>query len=266
MFIMEKIAIQQTKPTAGLNGNALKLIAIIAMVLDHAAYLFLPKDTPLYSILRLIGRCTGPIMFYLLVEGYHHTSNINKYMLRMGVFALVSYLPYFLMINKTLPSAENFASFDVIYTLLLGLLALRARHEIKNTFLRWLVIGIVLILSVPADWYYLGIILILVFDYYYDDFNKQAFGYCIVVLFSLLPILSLPIKYLFTGQEFAAETVLGSLYKLGMFLPIALLRLYNGKRGQKGFLFKWGFYIFYPAHIVVLYIIYYFTIKAGFAA
>ncbi len=246
--------------TGGLTNNMLKLIAIAAMVLDHYAFLFLIPGSAEYTVLRAIGRITGPVMFFLLVEGYHRTHNINRYMLRLGIFAIISYLPYFLMTKKALPTPETFASFDVIYTLFLGLIALRARHEIKNTALKIIVIALVFALSVPADWYYLGIVLVLAFDCFYGEFKKQAAVYTLVVLMNLMPMISPAVKFLFTGQEFAVEALLNNLYRIGMFIPLALLALYNGRHGVKNFWSKWGFYMFYPAHIMVLLLVYYFTV------
>ena len=69
----------------GLNSNALKMIAIIAMTIDHIAWLVFP-DYPhevLPVILHIIGRLTCPIMCYFIAEGYHYTKNIRKYTCRL---------------------------------------------------------------------------------------------------------------------------------------------------------------------------------------
>ncbi len=246
--------------SGGLTGNMLKLIAIVAMFLDHYAHLFLVPGSAEYTICRAIGRTTGPVMFYLLAEGYRHTHNVNRYMLRLSIFAIISYLPYFLMTKQALPTPGTFASFDVIYTLFLGLVALRALHEIKNALLKYIIIAAVFFLSVPADWYYLGIIMILAFDYFYGDFKKQAFAYFLVIALNLMPIISPAIRYIFTGQDFNIVTITENLYRFGLFIPLVLLSKYNGRRGVKNFWSKWGFYIFYPAHIMALVIVYYFTV------
>lgn len=260
---MEQMALrdsQQTTSGTGLTSNALKAVAIFAMLLDHTAYFFLPPGSLLYMVFRTAGRITGPVMFYLLVVGYRHTRSVNRYMLRLGIFAIISYLPYYYMINKALPSGEHFANFSVLYTLFLGLLALRVRHEIKNSVIQWLIIGGILALSVIGDWNYLAIVYILIFDYFYGDFNKQAFAYSMATLFRLLPTLIIPVRAFFTGTEPAMDSFMLNLYQLGAFLPIILLRFYNGKRGKGGFWSKWGFYIFYPLHLAVLGLIYYFLV------
>ena len=63
----------------GLSGNALKVIAIIAMTIDHVAWMrieaYEQAEVPLQIFLHCIGRLTAPIMFFFVAEGYHHTRN-----------------------------------------------------------------------------------------------------------------------------------------------------------------------------------------------
>lgn len=71
-----------------LNSNHLKLIAIIAMTVDHFTDLFYPgfPIAVLPITMHLIGRLTAPIMWFFIAEGYHYTKNIRKYMFRLGLF------------------------------------------------------------------------------------------------------------------------------------------------------------------------------------
>ena len=73
-----------------LSANTLKLIAIVAMVLDHIAVGFVAQTSVLYFIMRTIGKITAPIMCYFIAEGYFHTHNLKRYMLRLLIFALIS--------------------------------------------------------------------------------------------------------------------------------------------------------------------------------
>ena len=99
----------------GLNGNQLKLIAVISMLCDHAAirlltYGLIPalhvagKDTvaerwnQTFWILRSVGRMAFPIYVFLLTEGFCHTRNRRRYALRLGVFALISEIPFDLLV------------------------------------------------------------------------------------------------------------------------------------------------------------------------
>lgn len=238
------------KPT--LTATTLKYIAIIAMVIDHTASAFVSDYYgPLGSVMHFLGRITGPIMFYFIAEGYHHTRNVNKYTARLAVFAVISYVPFILFRYGVLPNPVNFLTFDVIYTLFLGLLALRARHEIQNPFLRWALILLILVLSSWGDWGYFGILCILVFDTYHGEFNYQAFGYSILVFMRILIIFSPLIMLVARGQppEDITRQLAQCFVTSGMFLPLGLLYFYNGELGSGN---KWFFYIFYPLHLLIL--------------
>ena len=236
----------------GFSVNLLKLIAIIAMFGDHFAHILMTPYTPAYVILRFFGRITAPIMFYFVAEGYRKTSNVNRYTLRLGIFAAISYVPFIYGIYGSLPNESNFFRMDVIYTLFLGLLAIRARHEMKSPALRWIIIGGLFCLSITSDWSYMALIYILIFDYYYGDFKKQALAYCLVALVYILPGLLLPVYAAINNTQFSEPEFLRNVYRLGLFIPIILLSRYNGKLGKGGKAAKWSFYIFYPAHLLLL--------------
>lgn len=65
-----------------LNANTLKLIAVLAMVLDHAATVFLADTTPAALFFHAVGQIAAPIMCFFVAEGYAYTSNLKKYLLR----------------------------------------------------------------------------------------------------------------------------------------------------------------------------------------
>lgn len=250
----EMTAANREMPGKGLNINTLKYIAIIAMAIDHVAYAFVPDGTWLAIVMHFIGRITGPVMFYSAVEGYHHTKNINRYIARLAVFAVISWFPFVYFAYGGDWASMNFMHFNVIYTILMGVLAIRVRREMKNPVVKTILVVCLILVTLPADWATLGVIMILVFDYYYGNFKNQAFGYCIVVLLggSVLSLLSLPFYGLLYGMEILPEYYLYSLQNIGMFLPIALLRFYNGQKGAGGTFAKWFFYVFYPLHLLLL--------------
>lgn len=240
-------------PKQGISSNALKMIAIIAMLIDHCAAAFNIENMMLYSLMRFIGRITAPIMFYMIVEGYHHTRNVNKYTLRLGVFAIISYIPYIYFCSGALPNLDNFLVLNVIYTLFLGLCAIRARNEITNPVPKWTVFSVILILSIPGDRSYMAIIYILAFDYFRGDFKRQAFTYCMITLCSVFSGFSSIIENLIYFREpIDMSILLMNLSSLGKFIPILLLNLYKGNKGNGGFIVKWGFYIFYPLHLFII--------------
>ena len=72
------------------------MIAIIAMTIDHIAWLVFPgysRDT-IPIVMHIIGRITCPIMCYFIAEGYHYTKDITKYTRRLFVFAFISHFAY----------------------------------------------------------------------------------------------------------------------------------------------------------------------------
>lgn len=77
-----------------LNRNQMKYLVIVAMLIDHIAWSFVPMHTVLGQIMHFIGRLTGPTMAYFLAEGYLHTRNVKKYVTRLGIFALLSWIPF----------------------------------------------------------------------------------------------------------------------------------------------------------------------------
>ena len=73
-----------------LTAYQLKVIAIVAMTIDHIAWMWVPATSPEGQIMHTIGRITAPIMCYLLSEGYIHTHDVRKYTLRLGITAVIS--------------------------------------------------------------------------------------------------------------------------------------------------------------------------------
>lgn len=245
----------------GLTLNALKYIAIIAMLIDHIAHSFVPEGSALGMGMYFIGRTTGPIMFYAAVEGYHHTKDIKKYLLRLFFFAAISWLPFNLFIRNV----RNFEDIDwirqsVIYTIFLGVLAVHIRHNVKNTFLRWMLIFVLCLASIPGDWGTWGFCIIIIFDFYYGRFDHQRFGYILFLLFSqgFLWDFKRPLFSLVYDMEWDLDLsfyVRDRLPEYGMILPIILLSFYNGEKGKNDAFSKYFFYIFYPAHLLILWVI-----------
>lgn len=223
-----------------LSGSALKLIAIITMFIDHTALLLraqLPfmdatiftlagTEITLYYIMRRIGRVAFPIFCFLSTQGYTHTKNLKKYLMRLLVFAAISEIPFNLMLSgKIFYSAKQ----NVFFTLFLGLLLIyifeNTEKELKKAGLMLALAAVSLVLN--ADYGIHGVLLILLM---YILRNRAAAQ----VLLSF-PLLS------------------GSVAALTAFIPI---NMYNGQRGfVKSGLLKYGFYLFYPLHMIVLVII-----------
>lgn len=218
-----------------MNSFTLKLIACIAMLIDHATAIFV-RDWPIYLIGRGIGRIAFPIFCFLIVEGYFHTSNVKKYLLRLGIFALISEIPFDYALwdaafMKTFYSYQN-----VFFTLFLGLLTItiydyiskkyKGQFWILNFFaVITIVIGGALSVLIKSDYDVRGILMILVF--YIFHWNKKAMAIAYILL----------IGFLFGGLSILT------------IFALPFIWFYNGERGPK---VKYAFYAFYPVHLLVL--------------
>jgi len=108
---MEKIMFSEQNKKTGLTSNAIKIIAIIAMTIDHIAWAFFPHyslDLIILSM-KIIGRLTAPIMMFFIAEGYYHTKNIKKYIFRLFIFAIISHFAYAIAFCKDfIPFKETY--------------------------------------------------------------------------------------------------------------------------------------------------------------
>lgn len=214
---------------ACLNGNIIKWIAIITMVIDHVGAILFPQ----YEIFRYIGRIAFPLFAFLLVEGYVHTSNVKKYLLRLLIFALISEIPFDIaMYGK----AFYWGHQNIFWTLAAGLLVLTLIDRVcKNKFAGMaggFVLGfITLIIAevVHADYGAGGIVLIFIFFYFKE---KQW------------------LKYILMAILFAVGY--GSVQLFGLIAVVPMM-LYNGERGK--YSMKYFFYVFYPVHLLILHLI-----------
>ncbi|MBQ2552346.1 MAG: conjugal transfer protein TraX, partial [Treponema sp.] len=119
-----------------LNSNHLKLIAIAAMTLDHAAWIFFPGFSTVWYVMifHAIGRITAPIMWFFISEGFHYTHNVKKYALRLFIFAVISHFPYnYLSGHSFIPCVDSFFNqTSVIWALFWGLILLIFCTDKKN--------------------------------------------------------------------------------------------------------------------------------------
>lgn len=224
----------------GLNSFTLKMIAIAAMLIDHLAWAFVETASPAGQLMHVIGRLTAPIMCYFIAEGYFHTRSLPRYMLRLAAFAVLSQIPYSLCFRG---EWFQLVPMSMIVTLFLGLIALTACDRLQSRFLAVLVVIICCTIALYADWSAFGVLFVLAFGLNRGNFKMQAI-WLIVTAVVMVAIMTL-MSWRFGGPLYE------NLYILGVVLTLPLLRIYNGERG--GFRgSKWIFYIFYPAHLLVI--------------
>ncbi len=106
----------------GLNSFQLKCIAVLTMIIDHTGAVLFPGDL----VFRYIGRISFPIFCFLLVEGFSHTRDMRKYMLRLGVFAVISEIPYDLAFRDTV---LEFGHQNVFFSLFIGVVMMYALEK-----------------------------------------------------------------------------------------------------------------------------------------
>ena len=133
----------------GLSGNALKYIALAAMTLDHVALAFFGGVAAAYIPMRIVGKLTMPIMCCMLAEGYRYTKSLPKYYLRLFVFAVISIVPYSLVVHDTL---FCYTDFNFLFTLILSLAAINVFDKVKNKLPGLFLALIPVAVSYFCDW------------------------------------------------------------------------------------------------------------------
>lgn len=118
------------KPAFGLSGSALKVIAMISMVIDHIALYLLEHGTVLYETMRCIGRIAFPVFAFLIAEGFIHTRSRYRYFFTLLGFAVISEIPWYL-----LNGADG--TYNVMFTLALGLATLMVLEIFCNVVWYW---------------------------------------------------------------------------------------------------------------------------------
>lgn len=224
------------------SGSALKIIACVTMLIDHVSHTllmqipaftqpFLEIETygiqfSVYTIGRFIGRIAFPVYTFLLTEGFQHTHNRKKYALNLFLFALISEIPWNLEHTGTIYYDKQ----NVFFTLLLGLLCMICYEKFQHQPAKQLVC--LLALSAVA--------LLGKMDY---GFRGMAF----IFLMYLLREQKIPQAVIGTSMlSYPAASAFA-------FIPI---NCYNQQRGFiQGKFVKYFFYAFYPAHMLILYVI-----------
>ena len=210
-----------------LSGNALKVIAIISMVVDHFAYYLMEEGTMLYEVMRCFGRIAFPVFAFLIAEGFRYTRNRMRYFLQLLIFAIISEIPWYL-----LNGADG--THNVMFTLALGVVALATFEKLKKD--GTLCCCVILLIAFIATWSgvdyeWRGILVIVIF-YLFGTSGKIFFPFSrMMQLLCAFPLM------MYYGI-------------VGALLACMVLFMYDGARGFiQGKVAKYGFYSFYPVHL-----------------
>lgn len=241
----------------GISQEGLKIIACISMLIDHIGYgIVYPiysdicvvnsADLPevkqiyhLYLLCRCIGRIAFPIFAFILVEGIHHTHNRREYALRLTFGAILSEIPYNLMVSGHYSWQQQ----SVMATLLLGFMAVHCMEKCRS--LAWkpviMVMFAVLAEVFRTDYGWAGVILIGLFELSREMYSPNLMRTGgMIVLFHYMSS-----NILRLGNFTLPMQVLGV-------LSMIFIVNYDGRKLTGSKLVQWGFYLFYPIHLLIL--------------
>ncbi|ALS00915.1 fimbrial assembly protein fimC [Enterococcus silesiacus] len=239
-----------------LDAFHLKIIAVTAMAINHAGIIFAWSHSAntigLYAMSEFVGRFTFPIMAYLLVEGFHYTKNLRKYCMRLILFWLVSIYPFYLMHNPTYTFSITDIPNNIFFTLLMGLLMMIVYSRTNNKAIHVLIVLGFSLLTVLSDWSIVGVLIIWSFYVNHNQKGKTQTIISTFIIFEIISIVGLIMNN--ASPSWIAE----AFSQFGFLVVLFLLLQYNGERGYSPKWIKWGFYWFYPIHLVVFELIRYF--------
>lgn len=224
-----------------LNANQIKIIALILMLIDHIGGVLIENGIIMNNkyfgmdyifwfnldyFLRFIGRISFPLFCFFIVEGFVHTNNIKKYLIRMFIFAVISEIPFDLAFYH---SCFYLGYQNVLFELFLGILMLLCLSKTQRMYFKQCVIILIFcIISyfLRLDYDYIGILLIAVFYLFRNDK-------------SMMYLLS-GVLLMYSSKSFFCISV----------FSLLLINLYNGLKGNLNI--KYLFYLFYPVHLFML--------------
>ena len=216
------------------TGNTLKLFALVCMTIDHVGMMFFSSNV----IFKIIGRLSYPVFAYMISEGWKYTSNRKRYISLIWLMGLVYQVFYYIFFSSLY--------MGIFITYGLSLFFIWAiEYFVDNGKSSYLISPLILVCVV-----FVGCIEY-IFPYSGFSIDYGLVGIIIPVLVYFNKTKKEKISFLFLGL-----CCLSLIYKGVQFvslLSVPLLCFYNGKRGNKNL--KYLFYIYYPAHLVVIWLI-----------
>ena len=212
-----------------LTGNALKIIAAVAMVCDHAGLMFFPGT----AVLRTIGRLAYPIFAFMIAEGCKYTRSKGRYFGMIFLLALTCQTVYF-FVDGTL-------YLSILFTFSLSILTIYALQHFKAK--KDPLSGFLFLTAVAGVW-----VLNQVFTIDYGFWGCMVPVFAAVFHDTKYDRLPVHTAMLGLGLLLLSASIGGIQYYSLLALP--LLQCYNGRRGK--WKLKYFFYVFYPAHLVIL--------------
>ena len=193
--------------------------------------------------MRLFGRLTAPIMAFFIAEGFQHTRSRKKYLLRLAVFGLISQPFYYLLFYGSFSMIGILLHWNVMVSLAIALLCLIVLESSIPEMPRLILVAVCISLGHFSDWSLMISVWTLIFYIFRDDFRKKA------LLFAVASVVLQTIIFAKSYDSFLLFT-----YQYGTLLALIPIWKYNGEQGSGRHkkLQRWFFYVYYPAHMVVL--------------
>ena len=251
-----------------LNDFQLKWVAMIGMTLHHALYPW--QDVlPLWLLIPMYaaGGLAFPILGYFVVEGYKHTSNLKRYMLRLAIFGAIA-IPFYTL-------SLGIFRFNIMFSIIASLLCLALHERIKFKPAFWLLFVLIMIpMALFFDWLFFAPVVVMLYRLIKNETARRLvpgivagslwFALSAFTMWGLMQVT----PYLYSDgaymtAEFAREqrdmiySMMGNTNVViaSLFFPVfcvagaILIKNYNGQRGKR---MKWLFYAFYPLHLAII--------------
>lgn len=236
---------------AGLSSDNLKIIALLAMTLFHAADMLFPwwkrylPDIPAALLLLFcmgVGMIAMPVMCFLAAEGACHTKDWKKYLLRLSLWTVPSHIAYTLATRKPLNpfTAPFIMHTSVLWTISCGIGALFALKY--QTKLKIELMLLLLALGLYGDWGICASVAILCMALTRNDFRKQ--------MLTMSLCFSIGLVYTFLRQREGSLAI--ALVQACFLFSIPMMKRYNGKLFNSKPLPRFAFYLYYPVHLLLL--------------
>jgi len=242
-----------------LNRDMMKYIAIFVMFWGHlfawTTLMNSPEITDPYEVMPLWMTIVShaslfcpPVMFFFIADGYKYTRDRKKYAIRLLIFACITqpfdWLVFF--------PRFGLLSFNVIFTLLFGLLAIMAW---ESRFRLWQRIALIVLcaaatLLISADWEIFGVLLILFLHIYRDRPRARFISFTVTALMWK----GIAVLWQIIGGSFGGYEIFHDVMDL-LFVMLAYICMtvfYNGRKGKHPVFAKWFFYAFYPVHYLII--------------
>lgn len=250
-----------------MTWSQIKLIAVIAMTIDHIAAILPFIDFPLFGLVRMstlmhfIGRMAFPIFVYGIAQGCVYTHNWKKYLGRLLAFALISEIPYRIAFGY---EVSSIGFYNIFFTLFAGAASCFIIHLCKEH--RMIAVSIAPIVLILLATEILGT------EYGAIGTLSIIFSYLLIHKKSLVLVELgfIFVLYYIVTASFSGFSFSGFCYPqfnwmlpgisiwpyvrnaLGALIGVLLLLFYNGKKGNDRL--KWFFYTYYPIHLLLLYL------------